>query len=106
MKKYNFVFVEKNRKVSRTYGGSDYTLSVYEVVKDELIHLGDVKACTRGHMGEEHEAWRVVRKERPNVIKLLARRIKKSGDKHISDPAKTNYYTWNYRNYGVQIKQA
>lgn len=106
MKTYNFVYTMKSEKISRTYGGSDYVLAVYEVTKDGLNHLGDAKGCTRGHMGYEHEAFRVVRKERPNVIKLLARRIKKAGKDNWLKPLTDKYYNFNYRDYGVKLQSA
>ena len=106
MKNFNFVYVEKSRVISRTYGGSTYVLAVYEVVKNELLYLGEIKACTRGHMGETHEAWTVVKRERPNVVKLLDRRIKKAGQDKYYTPVTDNYYKWQYREFGVQLKQA
>jgi hypothetical protein len=106
MKTYNFVYTEKKRTISRTYGGSNYTLAVYEVVKNEMVYLGEVSACTRGHMGEDSEAWSVVREKRPNVIKTLTKRIaKKNGvNDYYHKAAKGNYYSWQFREYGVSLK--
>lgn len=107
MTKFNFIYTETSRKISKTYGGSTYTLAVYEVVKNELVYIGEATACTRGHMGEESEAFAVVRKNRPNVIKTLANRIKKGGaDAYYLEAAKGSYYTWEFRDYGVSIRKA
>ena len=107
MKNYNFVYVEKKRTISRTYGGSNYTLAVYEIVKGELVHLGDVSACTRGHKGEDSEAWSVVIEKRPNVLKTLKKRIAqtKGENSYEYKNCNSNYYRWQYRENGVQLKQ-
>ena len=107
MKKFSFIYTEKNRKISKTYGGSTYTLSVYEIVNNEMVFIGETTQCTRGHMGEESEAFAVVRKQRPEVIKTLAKRIQKAGDEsYYLEAAKGNYYSWRFKDYGVSIKKA
>jgi hypothetical protein len=109
MKNYNFVFTEKSRKVSRTYGGSTYTLAVYEIVKNEFVFLGEVTACTRGHKGEESEAWTVIAEKRPQVLKTLANRIKKAAgeeDHYYKEAKRGQYYTWKFREWGVSLKKA
>lgn len=102
-----FVYTEKSRTISRTYGGSTYTLNVWEIVKNKPVLLGTVTACTRGHMGEDSEAWSVVRKERPNIIKSLVREIEKKEGKgsFYAKEAKGNYYTWKFRDFGVQLQK-
>jgi hypothetical protein len=109
MKNYNFVYTEKNRKISNTYGGSTYTLVVYEVVKNELIYLGEATACTRGHKGEESEAWTVVMTNRPKIQKILMSRIKKAegeNDYYFQEAKRGQYYTWNFKKFGVSLKGA
>ena len=60
MKKLSFVYSVVKRTVSRTYGGSNYTLRVYQVVKNELVYIGEISGCTRGHKGEVSEAWGLI----------------------------------------------
>lgn len=56
--KRHFFYTETSRTVSRTYGGSAYTLAIWEVIKKgEIIRHGTTTACTRGHKGEAGEAW-------------------------------------------------
>lgn len=108
MKKYSFFYTEKDRKISRTYGGSTYTLNVYEIVNNEIIFLGNVTACTRGHMGEDSEAWSIVREKRSQVIKTLVKRISKElgANDYYAKEAKGNYYTWRFKDFGVSLKKA
>lgn len=69
--KRHFFFTEKTRTISKTYGGSTYTLAVYEIVKKGVVkYIGEVKACTRAHKGELHEAWTAV------VNKVLTKKEK------------------------------
>jgi hypothetical protein len=103
MKNYNFVYTEKSRKISKTYGGSTYTLAVYEIVNNELVYLGEKTACTRGHKGEDSEAFDVVREKRPEVIKTLIKRT--SSDEYYNKEAKGNYYTWRFKDFGVSLKK-
>lgn len=47
-----------DRKVSRTYGGTTYTVKVCEFVsKGNTRFLAERTACNRGHKGSLHEAW-------------------------------------------------
>lgn len=103
MKKHVFAYVETKRTPRRTYGGSNYTLTVYEITGGKVERLGSVEACTAAHKGEESEAWGVVLKERPNVAKLLTKRIK--GDKYLSGDLNGGYYRWQFKNYGVELHQ-
>lgn len=58
-KHYFYTFL--NRKTSRTYGGEDYTLAVFENKgRGKFVKLGEVSRCTRGHKGYDSEAWGVV----------------------------------------------
>ena len=57
--KRHFLYYEIETKYSKTYGGRTYQLAVVEVMnRGEIKHLGRTdKHCSRGHMGEESEAW-------------------------------------------------
>lgn len=53
----HFVYVCTARQESRKYGGSTYTLTIYENRgKGEIRHVASCEACTRAHMGEASEA--------------------------------------------------
>jgi hypothetical protein len=72
--KRHFIYTVGNVKVSRTYGGSDYTVTVYENKgRGKLVRLGERTACTRGHKGEASEAWSVVMQALPRLCKALAK---------------------------------
>lgn len=59
--KRHFIFSKINETVSRTYGGSNYTLALYENKgRGKLVRLGETSACTRAHKGEAHEAWTAI----------------------------------------------
>ena len=116
MKKFSFIFTEKSRKISRTYGGSTYVLSVYQIVNNEPVFIGDCVACTRGHKGEESEAFGVIVKNCPDVIKTITRRAKMrlKTDPNCY-PAKSfladvnnsgGYYSWHYRELGLYLREA
>ena len=91
MKPKLFIYSITDRKVSRTYGGTTYTYSVYEVTKDhDLKFIADGKACNRGHKGEDSEAFGTLLKARPELKKLLIRNAKKL---LVSDPS--NFYAKN-----------
>jgi len=85
-----FIMIEKERKYSRTYGGSNYTLAMYEVLNKELKYIGEVKGCTMSHKGETSEAFTALQK-------LNA--IKKSILKKIDKGERNDlvYYGYNYR---------
>lgn len=71
----HFITICTERKVSKTYGGSDYTLRVFEVLKDRsLKFVVACSACTRGHKGEKSEAFTALLAEgaiRPSIVKRL-----------------------------------
>jgi hypothetical protein len=107
MKKHLFLYSEIKRTVRRTYGGSNYTLRVYEIVNGEVVEVGEVSACTAGHKGESSEAWHLIAEKRPEIIKLLCKRIarKEGKDSHRYTEAKRgSYYSWQFREYGVELK--
>jgi len=116
MKNYHFIYTETKRTVSRTYGGSNYTLNVYQIIKNEPVFIGSVNACTRGHKGEESEAFGVIVKNCPKVIKAISNRAKKIlAENPNSYPAKSfdkdvknsgGYYFWQFRELGLFLKKA
>lgn len=56
--KRHFIAAKTKSTVSRTYGGENYTLTIWENKgKGDLVYLGTVSACSRGHRGEISEAW-------------------------------------------------
>jgi hypothetical protein len=90
-----YIFTEKSRTISRTYGGSNYTLAVYQVKNaNEIIHIGNCSACTRGHKGEISEAWTVVfnslSKRKQNQIKKI------NSLPENKNLGMVNYYSWSY----------
>lgn len=93
----HFFFVCTSRTTSRTYGGSNYTLAVYENKgRGKFVHLGNVSACTRAHKGEVHEAWGVVLAKFPRLGKRIAAL---EGERYQS-----GHYSWQYRDlYGVRV---
>jgi hypothetical protein len=91
MTKQYFYYTEKKRTISRTYGGSDYTLNIYESKRGNMVHIGEVSACTRGHKGEESEVYTKIielGKIKPAIMDLIK--------KAIADPKNKNY---NYEHY-------
>ena len=89
-----FIYVCTDRKYSRTYGGSTYTLKVHEVKGSRLVYVGEVTACTRAHRGEDSEAWAVVANKYPK----LAKRVIEAG-------AEPGYYSWGYgEKAGVKLQ--
>lgn len=105
MKRYTFAYVETKRTHSRTYGGSDYTLTVYDLTGGKVERLGTVTACTRGHKGEASEAWSVVTERRPGILRTLAKRAKAKGDAYLLKQATTErgYHCWQFRDLGVEL---
>ena len=101
-----FIFTEKSRTISRTYGGSNYTLAVYEVKNANTInHIGNVSACTRGHKGEISEAWDVVFNHLPKRLQNKAKRLSELPEnKNLN---LTAYYSWNYtpKMLGITLKE-
>jgi hypothetical protein len=90
-----YIFTKSKSTVSRTYGGENYTLQVYEVKsKNNIIHIGETSACSRGHKGESSEAYSVVfnslSKRKQNEIKRISK------DPENSNLGLVNYYSWSY----------
>lgn len=117
MKTYNFVFSEQKRTISRTYGGSNYTLNVYEIINGEPIKIGEAHACTRGHKGEESEAFGVIVKQRPEIIRKIETRcnriLKEPNHPHkytaelfLKDVKNSGgYYFWQFRDLGINLRK-
>lgn len=105
MKKHVFAYVETKRTVRRTYGGSNYTLTVYDLTGGNVVKLGEVQACTAAHKGEASEAWSVVMKERPGILKVLAKRAKAKGNTYLLKQATEGggYHCWQFRDLGVEL---
>ena len=115
MKTKLFIYSIIDRKISRTYGGSTYTVNVYEVTKNnDLEFIADHKACTRSHKGEGSEAFGALLKAKPEIKKLLIRRAKavlKNDTENYN--AKTvlrdidnsgGYYNYCYKDFGVNLR--
>jgi hypothetical protein len=102
--KRHFFYIKKKETISRTYGGSNYTLAIYEIKKKgEVINCGEVSACTRGHKGESSEAWGLI------VDKVLTK-----GEKRILEAANAkngntnhlDYYNYTYEEkFGFKLSQ-
>lgn len=105
MKRYTFAYVETKRTVRRTYGGSNYTLTVYDLTGGKVEKLGTVDACTAAHKGESSEAWSVVIAKRPAILRTLAARAKANGDAYLLKQATTErgYHCWQFRDLGVEL---
>ena len=105
MKTYVFAYVETKRTIRRTYGGSNYTLTVYDLTGGKVEALGTVDACTAAHKGEASEAWSVVLAKRPGILRTLAKRATAKGDKYLQDMVKRNggYHSWQFRDLGVEL---
>lgn len=106
MKLYSFIYSEVKRTPRRTYGGTNYTLAVYEVTGGKVVRLGEVSACTAAHKGEASEAWSVVLEKRPNILKIIRARALKAGDKWIVNHIEENkgYHCWQFREFGVSLQ--
>ena len=105
MKKHVFAYVETKRTKRRTYGGSNYTLTVYDLTGGNVECLGTVDACTAAHKGEASEAWSVVVAKRPRILRTLAARAKAKGDAYLLEMATTErgYHCWQFREIGVEL---
>ena len=117
MKAKLFIYSITDRKVSRTYGGTTYTFSVYEITKDNnLKFITEGKACNRGHKGEDSEAFGALIKERPELKKLLKRNAAKSlkidPNNFYAKMLLTvidnsgGYYSSSYENFGLRLRRA
>jgi hypothetical protein len=114
MKTKLFIYSITSRVISKTYGGSNYTFSVYEVIKNDLVFIAEGKACTRGHKGEDSEAFGQLIKARPDIKKMLIRNAKKAlkanpdnyDAKSILKDVENSggYYFYNMRNFGLNLK--
>jgi len=113
MKTKLFIYSKVKETVSRTYGGSNYTLNVYEVVDNDVIFISEVHACTRAHKGEISEAFGALIKARPeikaNLIKRAKQVLKTDSENYFAKSAISNinnsggYYTSFYENFGVKL---
>ena len=73
--KRHLIYTCVDIKVSRTYGGCDYTVRVWEIVKKGVLrYLGEARRCNRGHCGCRHEAWQVALQDK--AIARAAKRAK------------------------------
>ena len=101
-KHYFYIFL--NRKVSRTYGGENYTLAVFENKgRGKFVKLGGTTRCTRAHKGFESEAWTVVWNS-----KSLGRKLKKEIESYsCANPnnSYSSYYTWRMEElFGIKLE--
>jgi hypothetical protein len=91
----HFVYVCIERNISRTYGGSTYTMAIYENKgKGKLERVAQCSACTRAHMGEDSEVFTALIGAgaiRPAVLRQLP-------DNHRS------YYHCGMRENGLTIQ--
>lgn len=70
--KRHFVGYISRRVISRTYGGADYTVVVYENKgRGKLEYVAEKNACTRGHRGERNEAFCAVMEKFPKLRKAV-----------------------------------
>lgn len=57
----HFFFTTIHEAVRRTYGGTNYTLAVWENKgKGKFVKIGEVSRCTAAHKGKVSEAFGVV----------------------------------------------
>jgi hypothetical protein len=106
MKTRNFIFTESKRVFSKTYGGSTYTMNVYEIINNRPEKIGEVTACTRAHMGEESEVWRFVKDKNPSMIKqMLTKAKKQKGLSDLEYHLNRNYWIYAYNNLGVTLEK-
>lgn len=107
--KRHFLFTKIKSTVSRMYGGENYTLALYENRgRGKLVRLGETSACSRGHKGEESEAWSA-------IFNLLPKRQQSAMMKHpavIENNARSgggsfpNYFGWNIgQAMGIKLEQ-
>lgn len=106
MKLYSFIYSEVKRTPRRTYGGTNYTLAVYEITGGKVVRLGEVSACTAAHKGELSEAWSVVLEKRPNILKIIRARALKAGETWIVKQIEEDkdYHYWQFRELGVTLQ--
>lgn len=71
--KREFLWLITDVKISRTYGGSDYTVRVFENKgRGKVVLVGENRCCTRAHRGEVHEAFGVVMNQDQKLHKEVA----------------------------------
>jgi hypothetical protein len=101
----HFIYT-KQGKINKTYGGEDYILTVYEVVKPgEVNRIGEVKRSTRGHKGENSEAWSVAWEKAFTARQQKALTKKMVADHNLTSGMFPAYYTYDMRGYGVIVEQ-
>lgn len=102
--KRHFFFTFANRKTSRTYGGENYTLNVFENKgRGRIVHLGTASGCTRGHRGFDSEAWAQV--IFPSLTKKTQKAICEFMDKGREQKGMgPSYYAWMLRDSPLAIK--
>lgn len=67
--KLHFFYTFEKRVVSRTYGGENFSLGIYQNKGvGKIVRIGDFEGCTRAHKGFESDAWGV-------IWKTLSRRV-------------------------------
>jgi hypothetical protein len=116
MKAKLFIYSITDRKVSRMYGGTTYTFSVYESINNDLKFITEGKACNRGHKGEDSEAFGCLIKARPELKKMLIRNAKKvllidpssySAKSLLKDVDNSGgYYSRHFEEFGLRLKRA
>lgn len=100
-----FIAFKTNVKINRTYGGSTYTLEIYQNKGvGKFVRVASRKACTRAHAGEISEAYQEL---------IATQSISKSAMKliRLAEAAKTtigssylSYYNYTYpEKFGVKI---
>lgn len=107
MKTRSFIYTEAKRTVRRTYGGSNYTLHIYEITGGKLVRVGEVSACTAGHKGEASEAWGVILEKFPRLRSTLIHRAKEAKNDYLQKEAeRASYYAYQFRELGVSLESA
>jgi len=114
MKTNLFIYSITERKISKTYGGTTYFFNVYQVLNNDINFVAAGEACTRGHKGEESEAFGVLIQAMPEIKKMLIRNAKKVLK---TDPQNYNaksllkdvensggYYFRYFENFGLRLK--
>ena len=93
--KRHFVCLIDKQRARRMYGGFNYRGRVYEIKKKgAMVYLLEFKACTAYHKGEASEAWGLVLKLNPAIMRAIV----KAGE------TQPGYYSWQFREkYGYQL---
>ena len=115
MKTKLFIYSISDRKISKTSGGSKYTINVYEVTKDNnLTFVTEATAHTGNHKGEDSEAFGALIMQRPEIKKQLIRRAKTELKTDSNSWAATSilrdidnsggYYSSHYEQFGIRLK--